>query len=121
MRRGSQNSLIHFNEAFIPYNELQFLDSYRSSRSITFTFSDIQSFELAMQDFHPRFHPSLVLKPGIICTFLIYSGRLQKMLTALFNLVLNTQKSIWTVFFECQVKVFLSIERILEKISLYQP
>ena len=121
MRRGSQNSLIHFNEAFIPYNELQFLDSYRSSRSIAFTFSDIQSFELAMQDFHPRFHPSLVLKPGISCTFLIYSGRLQKMLTALFNLVLNTQKSIWTVFFECQVKVFLSIERILEKISLYQP
>ena len=52
------------------------------------------SFELAMQDshpslqdFHPRSHPSLVLKPGIICTFLIHSGSLQKMLTALFNLV----------------------------------
>ena len=34
-----------------------------------------------MQDFHPRSHPSLVLKPGIICTFLIHSGSLQKMLT----------------------------------------
>ena len=28
-----------------------------------------------------------------ICTFLIHSGSLQKMLTALFNLVWNTQKS----------------------------
>ena len=52
-----------------------------------------------MQDFHPRSHRSLVLKPGIICTFLIHSGSLQKMLTALFNLVWNTQKSKWTIFF----------------------
>ena len=49
-----------------------------------------------MQDFQPRSHPSLVLKPGIICIFLIYSGSLQKMLTALFW---NTEKSIWTIFF----------------------
>ena len=28
-----------------------------------------------------------VLKPGIICTFLIHSGSLQELLTALFNLV----------------------------------
>ena len=48
-----------------------------------FTFSDLQSFELTMQDFHPRsLLSSLVLKPGIICTFLIHSGSLQKMLTA---------------------------------------
>ena len=40
-----------------------------------------------MHDFHPRSHQSLVLKPGIICKFLIHSGSLQKMLTALFNLV----------------------------------
>ena len=72
-----------------------------------------------MQDFHPRSHPSLVLKPGIICTFLIHSGSLQKMLTALFNLVWNTQKSKWTIFFE--YKVFLSIEKIFEKISQDQP
>ena len=70
-----------------------------------------------MQDFHPRSHPSFVLKPGIICTFLIHSGRLQKMLTALFNLVWKTQKSKWTIFFECQGKVFPSIEKILENIS----
>ena len=61
--------------------------------SIAFTFSDLQSFELAMQDFQPRSHPSLVLKPGIICAFLI-SGSVQKMLTALFNLIQNTLKSI---------------------------
>ena len=74
-----------------------------------------------MQDFHPRSHPRLVLKPGIICTFLIHFGSLQKMLTALFNLVWNTQKSIWTIFFECQGKVFLCIEKILGKISQDQP
>ena len=74
--------------------------------SIAFTFSDLQSFELAMQDFHPHSHPSLVIKPGIICAFLIHSGSVQKMLTALFNLVQNTLKSIWTIFFECQAKVF---------------
>ena len=89
--------------------------------SITFTFLDLQSFELVMQDFHPCSHSSLVLKPGIICTFLIHSGSLQKMLTALFNLVWNTQKSKWTIFFECPGKMFLSIEKVLKKISEDQP
>ena len=79
--------------------------------SITFTFLDLQSFELTMQDIHLCSHPSLVLKSGIICTFLIHSGSLQKMLTALFNLVQNTHKSKWTIFFECQGKVFFSIEK----------
>ena len=51
-----------------------------------------------MIDFHRRSHPSIVLKPGIICTFLILSGSLQKMLIALFNLVWNKQKSKWTIF-----------------------
>ena len=74
-----------------------------------------------MQDFHPCSHPSRVLKPGIICTFLIHSSSLQKMLTALFNLVWNTQKSIWTILFECQGKMFLNIEKILEKINQDQP
>ena len=40
-----------------------------------------------MQDFHPRSDSSLLLKLGIIFAFLIHSGSLQKMLTALFNLV----------------------------------
>ena len=57
------------------------------SKVSLYYFSDLQSLELAMQDFHPCSHSSLVLKPGIICAFLIHSGSLQKMLTALFNLV----------------------------------
>ena len=70
-----------------------------------------------MQDFHPRSHPSLVLKAAIIYTFLIHCGCLQKMLAALFNLDRNTQKSKWTNFFEYQHKVFLSIKKILENIN----
>ena len=70
-------------------------------------------FESAMQDFHPHSHPSLLLKPGIICTFFNHS--------VLFNLVRNTQKIKWIVFIEYQGKMFLSIQKILEKISQYQP
>ena len=90
----------------------------------------LESFELAIQDSHPSLyqdshsssHPSLVLKPGIICTFLIHSGSLQKMLTALFNLVWNTQRSVHgQCFLQCQGKMFLSIEKVLEKISEDQP
>ena len=47
----------------------------------------------------------------------VHSGSLLKMSTVLFNLVRNTKKSIRIIFFECQCKVFLSIERILEKTS----
>ena len=68
-------------------------------------------FELAMQDFHPRSHPSLVLKPGIVSAFLIHSSSLQKMLTALFNLVWNTQKSKWTIFLSAKAKCFLVLKR----------
>ena len=64
-----------------------------------------------MQDFHPRSHPSLVLKSGNIFTFLIRSGSLQKMLTALFNLVRNTQKSIWTIFLSAKAKCFLVLKK----------
>ena len=66
-------------------------------------------------------HPSLLLKPAIICTFLIYSGSLQKMLTVLFNLVWKAQKSKLEILFEYQGKMFLSIEKVLEKISEDQP
>ena len=71
-------------------------------------FLDLQSFGLAMQDFHSRSHSSLLLKPGIICTFLIHSGSLKKMLTALFR---NTQKSIWTIFLSAKAKCFLVLKR----------
>ena len=39
------------------------------------------------------------------------------MLTALFNLVWNTQKSKRTILFECQGKMCPNIEKVLEKIS----
>ena len=41
----------------------------------------------------------IVLNPGIICTFLIHSGSLQKILTALFHIFWNTYKSKWTISF----------------------
>ena len=52
-----------------------------------------------------------LLKSGIICTFLIHSGSLQKMLTALFNLVWNTQKSKWTIFLNAKARCFLVLKR----------
>ena len=79
--------------------------------SIAFKVLDLQSFELAMQDFHPRSHPSLALKHGIICTFLIHSGSLKKILTALFNLVQNTQKSKQTIFLSVKANCFLELKR----------
>ena len=57
----------------------------------------------------------IVLKPNIICTFLIRYGSVQKMLTVLFNFVWNTQKNKWQIFFECSGKMFLSIEKVLKK------
>ena len=42
------------------------------------------------------------------------------MLTALFNLVWNTQKSKWTIFLSAQARCFLLL-KFLEKISEEQP
>ena len=61
----------------------------------------------------------IVLKPGIICTFVIHSVSLQKILTVLFNL--KYTEKLMDNFFECPGKVFLSIENVLEKISEDQP
>ena len=72
------------------FTTLQFSQIYSvcgESKVSLYYFSDRQSFELAIKDFHPRFHSSPVLKPGIICAFLIHFVSLQEMLTALFNLV----------------------------------
>ena len=58
-------------------------------------------------------HPSLYCtKTDIICTFLIHYGSLQKMLTALFDFLWNTQKRNWTNFFEWPGKMLLSIEKL---------
>ena len=67
----------------------------------------------------------IVLKPNIICTFMIHYGSAQRMLTGIKqktkNFVWNTQKNKWTIFFECPGKMFLSIEKVLKKISEDQP
>ena len=61
---------------------------------------------------HIRFSSKSVLKPGITCALLVHSGSLQKMLTALFNLVWITQKSKWTIFFlSAKAKWFLVLKR----------
>ena len=59
----------------------------------------------------------IALKHCIICVFLIHSGSVQKILTALFKFVWNTEKSKWTNLFEYQGKMFLNIEKVLAKIS----
>ena len=64
-----------------------------------------------MQDFHLRSHSRLVLKPGIICLFLIHSGSPQEILTALFNLVWNTYKNKWQYFLSGKVTCFLVLNR----------
>ena len=53
----------------------------------------------------------IIIKPGIICTFPIHSGSLQNMLTALFNLVLNAQKSKWTIFLSAKARCFLVLKK----------
>ena len=87
----------------------------------TFPFITFQIFSLLSQPCTILIQVFIVLTPDIICKFLIHSGSLQKMLTALFNLVWNTQKSKWAILFECQDKMFLCIEKVLEKISKGQP
>ena len=52
---------------------------------------------------------------------MIRSGCVQKMLTALFKLVWNTQENTWAVFFKYQGKMFFDIEKVLVKISEEQP
>ena len=60
----------------------------------------------------------IVLKIDI---FLIHSGSVQKMLTALYKLIWSIQKTTWTNFFEHQGKMFLNIEKDLVKIMEKQP
>ena len=61
--------------------------------------------------------------PSFFCTKTEYHLYIsvQKMLTALFNFVWNTQKNEWTFFFECPCKIFLNIEKVFKKLSEDQP
>ena len=58
--------------------------------NVRFYFSNLQSFQLVMQDSHPSLYYT---KAWCYLYISDNSGSLQKMLTALFNLVLETQKS----------------------------
>ena len=58
--------------------------------NVRFYFSNLQSFQLVMQDSHPSLYYT---KAWYYLYISDNSGSLQKMLTALFNLVLETQKS----------------------------
>ena len=53
-----------------------------------------------------------VLKHWMICIFLIHSGNVQEMLTALFKLVWNTQKHTWTIFLSTKAKFFLILKSL---------
>ena len=98
---------------------LQFNHIYCVCGESKVPFSTFQIFSILSYPFKILIHVFTVLKPGIICTFLIHSGSLQKMLTALFNL--KYTEKLMENFFEFPGKVFLSIEKVLEKISEDQP
>ena len=99
---------------------ITFFITYFYYSSITFTvcgeskllFTSFQIFSLLSQPSKILIQVFTVLKPDIICTFLIHYGSLQKMLTALFDFLWNTQKRNWTNFFEWPGKMLLSIEKL---------
>ena len=111
-RGGEVLNFNFFDVEICKRGDAAFLSLYSS---ITFTVSVkklkfslllliLWSFVLVMQDSH-----------------LIYSRSVKKTLTALFKLIWNTQKRTWTNFFAYQGKMFLSIEKILMKVSEEQP
>ena len=78
--------------------------------SFLYYFSVLQSFELFMQDSHPSLYST---KTYLLHSFLIHFGSVQKMLTALFKIVWNTQKTRWTFFLSStQARYFLILKRI---------
>ena len=96
--------------------------------SITFTvcacgeskvsFITFRIFSILSQPFKTLIHIFIVLKPDIICTFLIYSGSLQKMLTALFNLIYKFEihrKVNRKLFLSAQARCFLVLKRFQKR------
>ena len=100
---------------------LQFNHVYCVSGEIKVPFITFWLFSLLSQPCKILIQVFIVLKPNIICTFLIHYGSVQKMLTAFFSFVWNTQKNKWTIFFEFSGKIFLSIDEVSKKISEDQP
>ena len=100
---------------------LQFNHVYSVCRKSKVSFITIRSIGLLSQSCKILVQVFIILKHCIICIFLIHSGIVQKILTALFKLVQNTQKITRANFFEYQGKMFLNIEKVLVKISEQQP
>ena len=77
-----------------------------------------------MWDFEPNqtFAIDVIVEIIIEENYYVWICSLQKTLTALFNLVCKTQKSVnGQCFFECHGNIFLSLEKVLEKVSEDQP
>ena len=96
---------------------LQFNHIYSVCGKSKNSFITFRFFSLLSQPCNILIQIFVALKHCIICIFQIHSGSVQKMLTALFKLVWNTQKTTKTIFFEYQRKMFLNIERVLVKIT----
>ena len=64
-----------------------------------------------MQDYHPNLYSTKTLYHLFICIFLIHSSSLQKMLTALFELVWNTQKLHGQIVLGTKQRCFLIMKR----------
>ena len=92
--------------------------------SITFTvcacgeskvsFITFRIFSILSQPFKTLIHIFIVLKPDIICTFLIYSGSLQKMLTALTQFEIH-RKVNGKLFLSAQTRCFLVLKRFQKR------
>ena len=95
---------------FLIYLQFNHINSLCGKSKVSFI--TFQLFSLLSQTSKVLIQVFIVLKNCAIFIFLIYSGSVQKMLTALFKLVWNTQKTICTNVFEYQGKMFLSIEKV---------
>ena len=77
-------------------------------------FNTFQIFSLLCQPCKILIQVSAVLKPYIICTFLIHYGSLQEMFTDLFDFVWNTQKRKWKrLFLSAQARCSLVLKSFL--------
>ena len=99
------------------FNHLMVCVGGKSKVTFNTSFNNIvlDSFELATQDSHP-----ILVFVYSICIFLMNSESVEKIMTALFKLVWNTQKSTSTNLFEYhgEFEMFLNIENVLVKSNL---
>ena len=93
---------------------LQFNHIYCVSGKSKVPFITFRIFSILSQPFKILIHVFIVLKPGIICTFLIHSGSLQKMLTALTQFEMH-RKVNGQFFLSAQARCFLVLKRFQKR------